>query len=267
MLMGAMTACLALAACGSSGGRAEPGQTGEGQPGTGQPVQVDGDGQVLLQCWGQPPSFPPGAWESGELVEDEIRQAVLAAAELIDAADVQDLGGPDSLSVADADIRLLGREVVDGADTVLVALGRWDIRPEAQAPAMWLRWDEAEQEWRFWSGSSCDLRPSLGPGHSWVTLAAEPASLRRDTTELQLQVREIECTSARDPLPHLNQPVVQESNTSVTVWLTAASATGDQNCPGNPWGPLTISLEQPLGDRELLDGSQWPPTPVEPPQE
>jgi hypothetical protein len=35
-----------------------------------------------------------------------------------------------------------------------------------------------------------------------------------------------------------------------------------RNCIGNPPTEMTLTLDEPLGDRALLDGSTYPPAPV-----
>jgi hypothetical protein len=75
-------------------------------------------------------------------------------------------------------------------------------------------------------------------------------------------VHELACTSGRDPSDFLQEPRIVQSDESVTVYWTSIPAEGDQNCIGNPSVERTIELDEPLGDRALLDGSTYPPSPV-----
>ncbi|MEO7398504.1 MAG: hypothetical protein ABIW84_08070 [Ilumatobacteraceae bacterium] len=45
-----------------------------------------------------------------------------------------------------------------------------------------------------------------------------------------------------------------ETDDAVRIVFAAIPLTGGQTCPGNPSTPVTITLQQPLGDRSLLDG-------------
>ena len=33
---------------------------------------------------------------------------------------------------------------------------------------------------------------------------------------------------------------------------------GAAECPGNPWFPVTVELDAPLGDRTVVDGHMYP---------
>jgi len=44
----------------------------------------------------------------------------------------------------------------------------------------------------------------------------------------------------------------------VTIIVLVAPVEGGAECPGNPWHPITVTLEAPLGSRQLLDGHQYP---------
>ena len=49
-------------------------------------------------------------------------------------------------------------------------------------------------------------------------------------------------------------PQVVETDDEVRIVFASIPLIGDQNCPGNPPAAVTVVLDQPLGDRELLDG-------------
>jgi hypothetical protein len=108
----------------------------------------------------------------------------------------------------------------------------------------------------------CRLRPVLEAGAAWARVSASTAALDPEATSVPVQVTETECTSSRDPEPHLRKPVVVETDETVTVYWTTEEATGGQKCPGNPPAERVVELDGPLGDRAVLDGSTWPATPV-----
>ncbi len=56
--------------------------------------------------------------------------------------------------------------------------------------------------------------------------------------------------------------MVVEAADAVTVYWTSDAIEGAAGCPGNPVVRRVVKLDQPLGNRELLDGSSWPAAPV-----
>jgi hypothetical protein len=110
---------------------------------------------------------------------------------------------------------------------------------------------------------SCRLTPVLDQRAKWANLSAPAGGLDRTTTSPTVGVTEIECTSGRDPSAFLNEPYVVETEESVTVYWTSEPPRGAQNCIGNRPVDRTLTLDEPLGERELLDGSVYPPHPVD----
>lgn len=110
-----------------------------------------------------------------------------------------------------------------------------------------------------WGG--CRPEPVLPRDSTWVELqrvgAVDPGS-----TTVPVQISEHACTGGRDPGPHLDEPYVVEDDTSVVVCWRGTGLGGFATCPGNPTVERTLTLKKPLGDRELLDGSTYPPRPV-----
>jgi hypothetical protein len=69
------------------------------------------------------------------------------------------------------------------------------------------------------------------------------------------------CTGSRDPNPYLHEPVVVETEESVTLYWTSTPPEGGNTCPGNPSVRVSVTLERPLGGRTVLDGFEYPPRP------
>ena len=103
----------------------------------------------------------------------------------------------------------------------------------------------------------------LPAGQDWTELTAPPDGLDRSTTDLTLLVNERACTSGRDPRPHLSDPTIIEQDDLVVVSWTSQRPRGAQNCIGNTPVEQVVHLDEPLGDRLLLDGSTWPAMKVE----
>ena len=53
-----------------------------------------------------------------------------------------------------------------------------------------------------------------------------------------------------------------ETTEEVQLWIGVRPRSGGQHCQGNPATPFTIELDQPLGDREIVDVSVMPPRPI-----
>ncbi|HET9347173.1 MAG TPA: hypothetical protein VFO05_15890 [Candidatus Limnocylindrales bacterium] len=95
----------------------------------------------------------------------------------------------------------------------------------------------------------------VGPAAWWVDPAAGP--LDPATTTIPALIRERECASGQSPEGRVVDPAVFASEDAFLVNVWVRIAPGD--CPSNPEFPIEISLPEPLGDRQLLDGSEIPP--------
>lgn len=85
-----------------------------------------------------------------------------------------------------------------------------------------------------------------------------------DTTQFTAMVTERGCASGRSSDGRIVGPQVDYvDDTSVVVTFRVRPLEGAQECPGNPPLEVIVRLEEPLGDRALLDGGREPP--VEPP--
>ncbi|HKX76622.1 MAG TPA: hypothetical protein VJR05_14670, partial [Acidimicrobiia bacterium] len=85
-------------------------------------------------------------------------------------------------------------------------------------------------------------------------IAPDPAS-----PELAVLIMERACASGQPPVGREIRPVVTEDELQVTVVVLVEPVQGGADCPGNPWHPVTIELEEALGDRMVYDGSTHPP--------
>ncbi len=121
-------------------------------------------------------------------------------------------------------------------------------------------------QWAFYSSGGCVIRlEALGLGAATTILdpdhRPDPAS-----TQLPVLIQEQACASGQAPVDREVLPVVRETATAVEIGVLVAPVIGGAECPSNPWHPLTISLDAPLGDRTVVDvGVQpgvrraWPP--------
>lgn len=266
---------------------AEPEPGAEPDVGDGAQPWLTADGDTLLTC-SHDPAFPASLVAEGglELTAEESEE-ILAVLEQMK----QDFGidAPGILQESEADQvawAVLWQEPVRGTDRVGILLAPpgtsdFDLATDDYASLEWQGESWGASSW----GGTCRARPVLPAGYDWAQVAlddgettdggattdptgtmdpTEPTGTMDPTgttggTTIDVLVSEIECTSARDPEPFLAEPVVVETAESVTVYWTTEAMTEGADCPGNPWVPRSITLEQPLGDRELLDGSTYPP--------
>lgn len=116
--------------------------------------------------------------------------------------------------------------------------------------------------WMLTSLGDCALAVALpGAGSATVGLdpdrPADPAS-----TEIPLLVTEMACNSGEDATGRIDVVALRETDTTVEVVIAVDPRGGDATCPSNPPTPYTLTLDEPLGDRELLDASVMPPRPI-----
>ena len=252
-LVGALvTGGLLLTACGTAdspigGARSQDSET---------PHPRDADGDPLVTCGG--PGFEISAMSGG--VQGLVARDEVAAAleRLVDEAGIDAPTALQDEHVDEAQWFVLGES--DGVLTV--ATGSWDrAGPGTDAQVVGL--EQVADGWDATGWGDCNLAPVSPPGLNWVDVTAQARDLPPSATSVPVWVSERECTSARDPRPFLSNPVVVEDEQDVTVYWTSTQPEGAQDCPGNPRVRRLLRLQAPLGERVLLDGSTWPPSPVE----
>jgi len=124
------------------------------------------------------------------------------------------------------------------------------------------RFERQDGSWHpsGWGGCRVEIGAlGLGP----ATVATDPEQpLDPDSTELPLLINEQDCASGKAPVDREVVPLVTETDESVTIIVLVAPVQGGAECPSNPWHPITVTLESPLGTRQLLDAHQYPTRPV-----
>ena len=87
------------------------------------------------------------------------------------------------------------------------------------------------------------------------TLKQEPEP---SDTELTIRATELACSSGRELTADNTQADVVYKQDEIAIIISADPLkAGD--CIGNVPSPLTVDLEEPVGDRDLLDASTYPP--------
>lgn len=98
-----------------------------------------------------------------------------------------------------------------------------------------------------------NARFALDPG-------AEPAP---HDDRIAVLATEMACTGGGPPDGRrVRSVVVGETEETISVVILVEPPTGGQTCPGNPRFRHEIPLDAPLGDRTVLDGSTYPPSPA-----
>jgi hypothetical protein len=123
--------------------------------------------------------------------------------------------------------------------------------------------------WAADSYGPCTPRPHVSDDVSvaewWADPDADPIGPRSE--RIRALVHEQACANGQSAEGRILPPTIVYGTDEVTVTVIVQSIVGGAECPGNPRTPYTIELDEPLGDRTLLDGGQLPPgDPLEDPQ-
>lgn len=219
------------------------------------PVATDED--VLVSCGGDE-GWPPSVMSEGvpglldEAEATATFQAILDDPQLSQEAELSILS-----EGADVEWRVLRGD----EDSLTLGLGHWTEEGPAGAGAYVLDLEREGEHWTTAGWGDCNLAPVLAEGSTWARVSSYHAT-GQDATTLQAEVTENQCTSGRDPGPFLHEPTIVEDEESVTIYWTTTPHEGAANCQGNPSVTRDIQLADSLGDRKVLDGSQFPPRPV-----
>ncbi|SEF15974.1 hypothetical protein [Jiangella alba] len=122
---------------------------------------------------------------------------------------------------------------------------------------------EADGTWTFYSGGGgCEPQRFFDDGllpASW-SLRSTPDP---DATSVDIDVSSDECSSGQSDAGRLTEPMVEYyADTVVITTRVEPLPPGAYTCQGSPPAPLTVHLDEPLGDRQLLDGRWYPPRPA-----
>ncbi len=199
------------------------------------------DGEVLVSCGSRSQGWPPSAMVDG-ISPPEPATAITSAL---------------SAHPVEPRLRKDWKVLAADDDEITLALGAWGEDGPAR-DAQFVVLEPDADGWRASNGGNCwRLSPVLDQDAIWVQVDASVA-VPGDATDVGVDVKETACASARDPLPHLHEPSFVVGDESVLVYWTSESP-GAAECPDNPTVRTTLTLDEPLGDRPLLDGSRWPP--------
>lgn len=83
--------------------------------------------------------------------------------------------------------------------------------------------------------------------------------LSTSSTSIDVLVHEVGCAGGESANGRIAEPEVRYESGQVVVMMRVIPVPGAAPCPGNPDTPVTLELDEPLGDRDLLDGFHDPP--------
>jgi hypothetical protein len=181
----------------------------------------------------------------------------------------------DALDAMDALRRFASEEAsfLDGyewfiaarTDSSLVLFGRASQKPPDGTPAYAdVALERTVDGYRPTGWGQCRIEVSApGYGNAVWRLDGEPDP---GTSALEIMINERACASGQPPVDRDVVPVVVADRERITITVLVEPARGDATCQSNPWYPVTVELEEPIGDRLLFDGSEvplqermWPP--------
>jgi hypothetical protein len=111
---------------------------------------------------------------------------------------------------------------------------------------------------RKWAGVPLVLMLAACSGAATWTHDSE-AEITPDTIQFTAWVTERACASGQSSEDRIVGPDIHVSSEAVVVTFKVRQLMGAQACPGNPPTRVTVTLPEPLGDRDLLDGGREPP--------
>lgn len=118
-----------------------------------------------------------------------------------------------------------------------------------------------DDHWQLDFAGECKPRVvlggGLGPADWWVDPASPP--ITRDATEFDALVLERACAGGQSSDGRIAPPFVLSERDSVVVTFGVVLKPGGQQCPGHPPSSYRVRLDEPIGDRWLLDGGVFPP--------
>ena len=81
-----------------------------------------------------------------------------------------------------------------------------------------------------------------------------------ETDQISVLATENACAGGRAPEDRQVKPVIlSEDAHTISIVILVEPTHGATACPGNPAFPIEVELGSPLGDREILDASVYPP--------
>jgi hypothetical protein len=119
----------------------------------------------------------------------------------------------------------------------------------------------AETDWEPVRWGQCDIQPAFEGVEAarWELVAEEQTG--PSTQDFDVLVFEQACASGASPEGRIVGPAVIPLEDSLIVILATRPPPGPQTCEPGPPATVRVQLAEPLGNRQLLDGSTFPSEP------
>lgn len=207
-------------------------------------------GEGSYRCWEN--VVPDDVLESG-VTADHLSEDGRAA---LDGLEVPPIDPAEWTVVEDGAERVALLRELDGPED----LGAGDVRTHEMLVIEWTDAPNLDPSptWVLTAAQTCALRADLGElGTATLTLDPEHPPVP-DARELHLLVTEMACNNGEDAEGRVRLSALAVRDDAVAVTVGVEPRTGDANCPSNPPTPFVVELDEPLGDRVVLDASVHP---------
>ncbi|MBM7817629.1 hypothetical protein JOE63_000106 [Cellulosimicrobium cellulans] len=207
-------------------------------------------GEGAYRCWET--AVPDGVLESG-VTADRLSEEGRAA---LDGLEVPPIDPAEWSVVEDGAERVALLRALDQPED----LGSGDVRTHEMLVIELTDATDVDPvpTWSLTAAQTCALRADLGGlGTATLTLDPEhpPASGAR---EVHLLVTEMACNSGQDAEGRVRLSDLAVRDDAIAVTVGVEPRTGVADCPSNPPTPFVVELDEPLGDRVVLDASVHP---------
>lgn len=229
---------------------------------------------LVVACGGEPPATSPESSESlaGEAIHYTCGAVPFDPAVLDQPGGAENGADPVATALREF-LRRGGVESDDLPDTGWIHVGETPVLAEFVARDEAADWDyvsveQQEGSWVVLGWGGCRPTAVLND-RSLATWTFPPDSDRPgpQATSFEALVTERACTGGQAMGNRLQRPLIAYEPTVVTVIFAARPLLGGHDCPGNPSTLVEVQLQEPLGDRRLVDGAFFPPgDPAEAPQ-
>ncbi|WP_141387292.1 hypothetical protein [Cellulosimicrobium cellulans] len=207
-------------------------------------------GEGSYRCWET--VVPDDVLESG-VTADHLSEDGRAA---LDGLEVPPIDPAEWTVVEDGAERVALLRELDGPED----LGAGDVRTHEMLVIEWTDAPNLDPSptWVLTAAQTCALRADLGElGTATLTLDPEHPPVP-DARELHLLVTEMACNNGEDAEGRVRLSALAVRDDAVAVTVGVEPRTGEANCPSNPPTPFVVELDEPLGDRVVLDASVHP---------
>jgi hypothetical protein len=207
-------------------------------------------GEGSYRCWET--VVPDDVLESG-VTADHLSEDGRAA---LDGLEVPPIDPAEWTVVEDGAERVALLRELDGPED----LGAGDVRTHEMLVIEWTDAPNLDPSptWVLTAAQTCALRADLGElGTATLTLDPEHPPVP-DARELHLLVTEMACNDGEDAEGRVRLSALAVRDDAVAVTVGVEPRTGGANCPSNPPTPFVVELDEPLGDRVVLDASVHP---------